>query len=520
MDVKTCQREDRPVDKKKKKKLDEDTVSDYEKLLNGFAADADAGTGGGTDDGLVLSELLDGASGQGRSGGTFNIGDLSDIDFSDLTIEDKSADSGAAGTKKTNSGKFEIQLDDNLSDYASILNELEKSGDGASGKDSAEDSDDASTLDFDLDLSTLDMYPEPSADLQEKQSAAGEKEESLEDILNSLEPDALDQMPLNKPGMVVDITPAKTADLSIDLASLTGGEPAGQGEPFDSIGTGGISTGEFASIEADTYKTADFKPEVSYTGFISDEDNLPEEESVLDFAPEETNALTAAEDGTATGAETVSDETAPSYADLLGADLGGMTDVEEIAHDDAVLDLTDGHEHGVSLENEPLAFGKDELSLDASDFNLEADDHAFAFDSEELAAGPETDEIALTPDEDSIVVSSGDSHDEISEEIDFLAVDESVAAKSDDSFLGVADVREAKLPEIMLEGIEMNAADQMNSVTRAELLMAQGRRDLARDIYERIARERGVSPFVAKRLQQLRVGRSETTAEAEELANQ
>jgi hypothetical protein len=70
----------------------------------------------------------------------------------------------------------------------------------------------------------------------------------------------------------------------------------------------------------------------------------------------------------------------------------------------------------------------------------------------------------------------------------------------------------------MLEGIEMNATEQMTAVTRAELLIAQGRRDLARDIYERITHARGVSPFVAKRLQQLTVGHSETAAEAEELA--
>jgi len=345
----------------------------------------------------------------------------------------------------------------------------------------------------------------------------GDKEESLADILKSLDLDSLDRKPAETPGTVVDITPERTDELATDIESLTGGEPSGLQE---TVNTASMPTEEFVFDETSDRTSTGFTPEVSYTGFISDEDKIPEEESLLDVSGDEAKSAMTPETVTDFTTEIGAEDMAVSYTEFLGADIGGTNESGEILHDEAVLDLADEHDSEMSLEDEPLAFGTDELSLDASDFNLETDENTFAFDSEELAASPETDEIAFSADEDSVVISNGDNHDEISDEMDFLGVDEPAAAKNDAGFLGVADPREAKLPEIMLDGIEMNPIDQMTSVTRAELLIAQGRRDLARDIYERISRERGVSPFVTKRLQQLRVSRSETSAEAEELANQ
>ena len=61
-------------------------------------------------------------------------------------------------------------------------------------------------------------------------------------------------------------------------------------------------------------------------------------------------------------------------------------------------------------------------------------------------------------------------------------------------------------------------SDSVEAVTRAELYLAQGRRDDAAAMYSRIVRERGVSPFVAKRLKELGIDRPETRREAEEIA--
>jgi hypothetical protein len=191
------------------------------------------------------------------------------------------------------------------------------------------------------------------------------------------------------------------------------------------------------------------------------------------------------------------------------ADGSGLSYTDYIMADDeksSGKDVAGGFEEvdGKSGAGEDgLKFDREDFVLDETDLTLaEGEDMALETDETEHDRPETTDTLAIQKDE--FVVSGGDMGEETEKESDFLGLD-NLNKPSDDSFLGVADIKEHKLPEIMLEGIEMDAEDQTRLVTRAEFLLAQGKKDKAAEIYSRIASANGVTPFVAKRLTQLNI---------------
>jgi hypothetical protein len=57
--------------------------------------------------------------------------------------------------------------------------------------------------------------------------------------------------------------------------------------------------------------------------------------------------------------------------------------------------------------------------------------------------------------------------------------------------------------EVLFEGVEMDFNDQSDNVTLAELLLAQGKKKEANDIYQKVSQQKGTTFWVAKRLRSL-----------------
>ena len=72
----------------------------------------------------------------------------------------------------------------------------------------------------------------------------------------------------------------------------------------------------------------------------------------------------------------------------------------------------------------------------------------------------------------------------------------------------------------MFEGIEMDAEEQISIVTRAELLLAQGKEKEAAELFAGISDKKGVTPWISKRLGFLNIQsptpESETEGETED----
>lgn len=57
--------------------------------------------------------------------------------------------------------------------------------------------------------------------------------------------------------------------------------------------------------------------------------------------------------------------------------------------------------------------------------------------------------------------------------------------------------------EVLFEGVEMSFEDQTDDVTLAELLLAQGKKKEAAELFQQISRNKGTTFWVAKRLRAL-----------------
>ena len=160
--------------------------------------------------------------------------------------------------------------------------------------------------------------------------------------------------------------------------------------------------------------------------------------------------------------------------------------------------------------------------LSDNEYSLE-DEEADLEPEEEFSLPEESEEEAVTPEfsadeetEETFVI-SGDESEE-SEEEDFLSLDEDTSS-GDDLLAGVTDVKESAPTEVMLEGIEMDTEEQISIVTRAELLLAQGKEKEAAELFTDISEKKGITPWVSKRLGFLNIQgptpESETEGETE-----
>ncbi|MFC1539143.1 hypothetical protein ACFL6H_06955, partial [Candidatus Latescibacterota bacterium] len=124
-----------------------------------------------------------------------------------------------------------------------------------------------------------------------------------------------------------------------------------------------------------------------------------------------------------------------------------------------------------------------------------------------------SEDTGAEEEENAFVIGVDDDMDEES----FLDLDEDETPKEDDLLSSVVDVQDTAPTEVVLEGIEMDAQEQITAVTRAEILLAQGKKKEAIELLEDISNQKGVTPWVAKRLIQFNIGEqaSSNTAEIE-----
>ncbi len=65
---------------------------------------------------------------------------------------------------------------------------------------------------------------------------------------------------------------------------------------------------------------------------------------------------------------------------------------------------------------------------------------------------------------------------------------------------GSSEKLQGIVAEVLFEGIEMNFDEQVNNITLAELLLAQGKKQEATELYRYVSEHKGTTHWVAKRL--------------------
>ncbi len=216
-----------------------------------------------------------------------------------------------------------------------------------------------------------------------------------------------------------------------------------------------------------------------------------------------------------------------TYASLLGEDSDKEpTTTEELESALEVADAEEVDEEAGSEEGEklilddfsldeetlPAESGKEEeIEISESEFSLGEDEEGTTGEftmPDEMEAEGEEDTVSFADlaskgeDDGGIVISMAGEE----EEDDFLRLaDEEGPQKEDSGPLGgVADVGKTSLAEVLLEGIEMDIPEQVSSVTKVELLLAQGKEKEAADLLKHIADRKGVTPWVSKRLNKIK----------------
>ncbi len=503
------------ADEKKNGKNGEQTeknMSDYEELLDGFA------TGDESDeaqDGIALSELLDGIESQdesGESGGDLGK-ELDDVDFDaldELNIEDftdqPSEDDPDKTVEKTNSGVFDIDIDedddDDLGGYSSLLSELESEKYEETEKQ-GEDAGAEKTVTREIpvleDIESSEDTGEEEGIIPENESEellgeeAGTNGNLFDEELNE-EPEKSSKPPTQETPVFEYEEPSKEIDV-----------------PFSDEEDKAVETEFEKPVQNDIGK--DIEDTSDSTGLsYFDEPVLDEIDYDPENAPEEDKEH-----------EVVSDMT--SESDMEEIDFGeSIADTDKnVSYASMLDDTADSEDQAGEYDGitERKSIDEDEFSLD--EFASDEDDTGELSLGEELQpeldSGDESsfDDFLSPADSDNeefVISGAGDSDDEE----DFLHIHEEeseTVSGEDDLIPGVADVSSALAAEVNIDGFEMNIEEQIRAVTRAELLLAQGKTSEAADVFSQIVENRGVTPWVAKRCAELGVDISENTVSSE-----
>ena len=454
--------------KKSKPENEENREFNYEDILNEITSDTNESAPKNTaEEGVVLSELLAGIESQDenktgkkkkqkpKEEETFDINVIPDMNFASLNPDDGAKDS-PADIKKD---KFEIDLGgmDNSEDidYASLLNELDKQDINIPATDSSDNVEPASeqteTEGINLDITGESIYDSLISGIDDAQKT--DKRESKSSLLsfslNDLIADEKEQeqpeIPVKEEDLMSDIT-ASYNTLSEDISVIP--------EQYNNLISPEL---EGESLPDTTYKV----DESDYTSLTGDEDSL----KIFDEP-----------------STSMEEELLAGYKTSDQADDSGELKTDEIT---------------------PLSEDEDILkALDYSEtIEIEALDKDYQPSETIALEEPIKEETSQAP---TFVIPSMNSDDE---EEDFLKLSEdSPQAKQEEDhglLSGIADVKVAALTEILMPGIEMDPREQTENVTRAEIFLAQGKKKEAAEIYASIARKKGVTPFVAKRLKEL-----------------
>ncbi len=151
---------------------------------------------------------------------------------------------------------------------------------------------------------------------------------------------------------------------------------------------------------------------------------------------------------------------------------------------------------GLDTADESVSY-QDETAMEAvADIMEEPEGES---DSMKLNFGLEDTDVEA-PDADkepAIIIPTAETEDER----DFLGLSNSGVEKQDKAdFL---DVDSGALSDVLFDGVEMDFDEQATMVTRAELLLAQKKKDEAANLYKEVAEKKGTTFWVEKRLRQL-----------------
>jgi len=197
--------------------------------------------------------------------------------------------------------------------------------------------------------------------------------------------------------------------------------------------------------------------------------------------------------------EFVIEDNQSGYASILSELVDEETDVMpapviECESEIDVLDLK--HENIDDLKSEERA------EKDAPDLEADRESALNILETSELPSLDESDgkSDSDTPSE-TIISEKNVEEAKIEEEPDFLGLS-GIPSKPEKS---VKQPSPSTRTDVLFDGVMMDFDDQIDLVTHAELLLAQGKRKEAAEIYHQLSENKGVTHWVSKRLRQLSV---------------
>ncbi len=457
--------------KKKKEKVDESPG--YEDLLDGFAFEQKADEPRTDLDGLALAELLGDEGGAATPDESENVPDSEGIeDYSDLARQFETLDLNALDTVTAEEPDIRIaeespseleaaegiSFDGSLklgedeladgSEYASLLDSI-----GAETKDSRA----AEPEEFSLDDLHLEEMPEsveavPVTEDTETFDFAGF---SLDDFKSPNEtafaPE--EEQPVSESVLPDDLKFEKTAEKAPDLEDLNLVEISESAAGLEDL-KWNVMPEESADVAVDAAESEDM---VDVAGGIT---------TLVDVETEAGEELPEEAAG-------VSDAGyAAALSDMFGDGKSTVADDEPGIFDTGTRDDSSGE----ALFETDRA--EEELSI-SSLLGGAAEEEAVTGKTAELKA---SEEPAPEP------------------ELDFLGLSSIGAAPAEKK----EEKKKARAKtEALYEGVEMDFDEQIADVTLAELLLAQGKKKEATDLFVGLSKKKGVTSWVAKRLRAL-----------------
>ena len=268
------------------------------------------------------------------------------------------------------------------------------------------------------------------------------------------------------------------------------------------------SSEEERSSEPEREEAVEAVPEISIdeTGVIID-DSIDEESS--DYASL-LGQFEGAEDSETT-AESVEDLTAISIDEPVDTDLMGAESFEETQAGIETENIQVTSEHTTPEVTEDIEETGKDITLDDEELLTETLDET-EFSESDFSESDFTESLEETP----------------VEEQEEVAVSVEKEGGDEDDFLGLGGISGGGAPgdssegytggttEVLFEGVEMDFDEQVKNITLAEVLLAQGKKQEATELFNSVASQKGVTHWVEKRLRALKaqgIG-NETKAES------
>jgi len=390
--------------------------------------------------------------------------------------------------KKKKNNDQSKNKDGQVSDYEEMLDGF-SSGDEVKGDEKKEGDDDIALSNLLGDSDSLGLEGE----------ADELKELNLDDISDLTFDDiAPEEMGVTEESEAEKESVSKTSPdkLEIDLEELEQETSSDYSSVLSEMENGETAETETESAEIDAAETKTEKiPVDTFSETITEE--IPEagEDTDVSYA-----SLIDEETDESSAEESIEETSSEEFA--VGAE------GEDVGTDKGVFEKLTDTEY--SIEEEEIVSDIDEEFAILKEAKSEEEDVVPDFSAEETT-------------EETFVISSGGEEEPVESEEDFLKLDEEVS--SDEGILaGVTDVKQVAPVEVLLEGIEMDPEEQISAVTRAELLLAQGKEKEASELFAHVSENKGITPWVSKRLRRLNIQDStendsttetETTIESE-----